>query len=271
MAPRPKLATRQPANLSAAQMIAAVPKIERRIAELKAVDVAAINADADLDRLEAQRLRIDDTLMEIYGSDSQDYYRYRITSLDDTVDILTMTLYESPPPKPISHRQSGIQTGIGRAIMTLESALSMLKERMGDSGEDGGARAVRAYGGLDLHPEIARSANKLYQDGHYANAVEAAVKRLNAMVRMRSDLEVDGTTLVERAFSPSNPILRFNALADQSDKDEQKGFMMMFSGAVSGLRNPRAHGFIKDDPERALEFIAFVSLLAKLLEGAERV
>lgn len=58
--------------------------------------------------------------------------------------------------------------------------------------------------------------------------------------------------------------MKFNDLSDQSDRDEQKGFMMMFSGAVSGLRNPRAHGFINDDPERALEFIAFVSLLAKL-------
>jgi hypothetical protein len=37
-----------------------------------------------------------------------------------------------------------------------------------------------------------------------------------------------------------------------------------------GLRNPRAHGFIKDDPERALEYIAFISLLAKLLDGAEK-
>jgi hypothetical protein len=38
--------------------------------------------------------------------------------------------------------------------------------------------------------------------------------------------------------------------------------MMMFSGAVAGLCNPRAHNLIKDDPERVLEFIAFVSLLA---------
>jgi hypothetical protein len=69
---------------------------------------------------------------------------------------------------------------------------------------------------------------------------------------------------MEKAFSPSNPILKFNDLSDQSR------FTMMFSGAVSGLRNPRAHGFIHDDPERALEFIAFVSLLAKLLDGAKR-
>jgi hypothetical protein len=46
--------------------------------------------------------------------------------------------------------------------------------------------------------------------------------------------------------------------------------MMMFSGAVAGLRNPRAHRLIQDDPERALEFIAFVSLLAKLLDAAKK-
>jgi uncharacterized protein (TIGR02391 family) len=119
------------------------------------------------------------------------------------------------------------------------------------------------------HCEIARSANDLYRDGHYANAVEASVKALNGLVRLRTGLELDGTSLMERAFSPSNPILKFNDLSDQSDRDEQKGFMMMFSGAVSGLRNPRAHGFIQDDAERALEFIAFVSLLAKLLDEAK--
>jgi uncharacterized protein (TIGR02391 family) len=160
---------------------------------------------------------------------------------------------------------------VQRCFFGSVSCLRRTLSSWGDSGEDAGSRSIRAYGDLDLHPEIARASTKLYQDGHYANAIEAAVKRLNAMVRMRSDLEVDGTTLMERAFSPSNPVMRFNSMVDQSDKDEQKGFMMLFSGAVSGLRNPRAHGFIHDDPERALEFIAFVSLFAKLLEGATRV
>lgn len=73
---------------------------------------------------------------------------------------------------------------------------------------------------------------------------------------------------MENVFSPKNPVLKFNQLADESDINEQKGFMMMFSGAVAGLRNPRAHKIIKDDPEQALEFIAFVSLLAKLLDRA---
>jgi uncharacterized protein (TIGR02391 family) len=83
---------------------------------------------------------------------------------------------------------------------------------------------------------------------------------------MRSELELDGGSLMEKAFSPNAPVLRFNDLSNQSDRDEQRGFMMMFSGAVAGLRNPRAHEFIHDEPERALEFIAYVSLLAKLLD-----
>ena len=81
---------------------------------------------------------------------------------------------------------------------------------------------------------------------------------------------MDGTPLMQKVFSPNAPILSFNSLADQSDRDEQLSFTMMFSGAVAGLRNPRAHKLIKDDPERALEFIAFVSLLAKLLDGAKK-
>jgi uncharacterized protein (TIGR02391 family) len=76
--------------------------------------------------------------------------------------------------------------------------------------------------------------------------------------------------LMQKALSPNKPILKFNDLSNKSDEDEQTGFMVMFSGAVSGLRNPRAHRFIDDDPERALEFIAFVSLLANLLDEAKR-
>ena len=87
---------------------------------------------------------------------------------------------------------------------------------------------------------------------------------------MRSGSELDGTKLMQSVFSQNNPVLKFNDLADQSDKDEQQGFMMMFSGAVAGLRNPRAHRLMKDDPERALEFIAYISLLAKLVDEAKK-
>jgi len=174
-------------------------------------------------------------------------------------------------PTYLSERIPYIKRGVASAITRIETAISVLKERLEDSGETAAARAINAYQGLDLHPEIALAASQLYRDGHYAHAVEDAVKALNGLVRLRSGLNLDGMPLMQTAFSPKNPVLKFNNLASQSDLDEQQGFMFMFSGAVSGLRNPRAHGFIQDDPERALEFVAFVSLLAKLLDGATKI
>jgi uncharacterized protein (TIGR02391 family) len=131
-------------------------------------------------------------------------------------------------------------------------------------------RVVRAYRDLDLHPVIAEAANKLYLDGHYANAIEAAIKALCDCVRLHGGKSLDGADLMKTVFSPKNPILRFNDFRDRSDHDEQEGYMMMFAGAVTGLRNPRAHKLSKDDPEDALEFIAHVSHLAKLLDRAKR-
>jgi uncharacterized protein (TIGR02391 family) len=170
----------------------------------------------------------------------------------------------------VRHHYQGIKTAVSSAIAKLQSAIEILSERFEEEQEGSTGHILKAYEGLELHPEIARAASKLFRDEHYSNAVEAAVKALNGLVRLRSGLEIDGNTLMERAFSPTNPTLRFNDLTDQSDRDEQKGFMMLFARAVAGLRNPRAHGFVKDDPERALEFIAFVSLLAKLLDEAQQ-
>jgi uncharacterized protein (TIGR02391 family) len=164
--------------------------------------------------------------------------------------------------------------GKERAIALLNQAIASLQEKLAEMGEPSedkpAAKALRAYEGMDLHPEIARAASELYKNGHYANAIEDAVKALNGLVRLRSGLDADGVALMQQAFSLKKPVLKFNDLSNKSDEDEQVGFMNMFSGAVSGLRNPRAHGFIKDDSERALEFIAFVSLLAKLLEDAKK-
>jgi len=124
---------------------------------------------------------------------------------------------------------------------------------------------------MELHPEVERAVGDLYRDGHYANAVEDATKALNGLVRLRSGIEdLDGIKLMEKVFSPNSPVLKFNKMADESDKDEQKGFMMMLSGAVAGLRNPRAHKIIKDDPEMALEYIAYISLLAKLVDKSSK-
>ncbi|RUY32211.1 TIGR02391 family protein [Mesorhizobium sp. M7A.F.Ca.US.001.04.1.1] len=263
MARQPIATARPTAVLSDAQLRAALPKLKRRLDELTTLNVFALTEKDGRNILDSHSTKINSTLRDIFGVDTLEYSEYSVETFQPVFGIWYSGMDDS-----LLGNISTVENKVTSCITTLKSVIEIFEERLGDEGESSIERTARAYDGLDLHREIARAANKLYQDGHYANAVEAAVKALNGLVRLRSGLEFDGTTLMERAFSPSNPILKFNALQDQSDRDEQKGFMQLFSGAVSGLRNPRAHGFINDDAERALEFIAFVSLLAKLLDVA---
>lgn len=254
----------QPAELSTTQIKAAIPKLERRLAELREVDVRALASASSLDaKMENLHNKYDTTLIDEYGNTSIEYNKFSLGSF-------AMYAFSFGHETSIHEQIEGYEGAVNRAISNIETALELMHEQLEDVGELPGARAIQPFGGLDLHQEISRRVSRLYKDGHYANAVEAAVKALNGLVRYRSDIEgIDGSALMEKVFSLKDPMLRFNELKNQSDREEQRGFMMLFSGAVAGLRNLRAHGFIDDDPERTLEFIAFISLLAKLLDGAK--
>lgn len=247
------------ANLSTSQMADAVPKIERRLAELNTFDLSTVERYGD-PKVQALESKLESLLVSIFGVGTVEYERYRYV----VASINPMTFW---PDMSIYEIRNGVSEGIERSKQQLETIKSIFQEELEDSGASSGGKSLKAYSGLELHPAIERAVGSLYKNGHYANAIEDAVKALNALVRMNSGVDDrDGTVLMEYVFSPKTPILKFNALTDTSDLEEQKGFMMMFSGAVAGLRNPRAHKIIKDDPEKSLEFIAFISLLAKLAD-----
>jgi uncharacterized protein (TIGR02391 family) len=250
--------TRPRSTISLRAIPSAIEKLKRRLAELNEGEPPTIGDDIS-GMAKRMANKINATLDEVFGQGTEDAADFEISSQS----FVTIS-------NDWGEKIAYFLRGRDRAIASVTDAIQRLEERLADGEEDGSQRALRAYEGLALHPQIAWAASDLYRDGHYANAVEASVKALNGLVRLRSGLELDGTSLMEKAFSPNTPILKFNDLANSSDRDEQKGFMMLFSGAVSGLRNPRAHSFIQDDPERALEFIAFVNLLAKLLDEAKR-
>jgi Protein of unknown function (Hypoth_ymh) len=87
--------------------------------------------------------------------------------------------------------QQGVERGRQRAIALLSQEIVLMREQLGDEGNAAADRAIRAYKNLDLHHEIAQAASALYQDGHYANAIEDAVKALNDLVRHRSGESLD--------------------------------------------------------------------------------
>ena len=146
-----------------------------------------------------------------------------------------------------------------------------MRRRSAGWGKPERSSILRALGELDLHPEIERAISQLFRDGHYANAVEDACKVLDGLVKIRSGrIDLSGTDLMQTVFSAKSPVLKFNELQTETEKSQQQGMMFLYAGAMLALRNPRAHEIIQDDPERALEYIAFLSLLAKSLDDAER-
>jgi len=120
----------------------------------------------------------------------------------------------------------------------------------------------------DLHPKLQEHCWERFRSGQYSDAILAAYKVvLNEIKNIANIHDLDGKQLVEKAFSLNTPIIKLNDLETQSDKDEQLGFMMMYSGAAVGIRNPKAHDLvIQDDKFKTLRYLTFASLLLERLD-----
>jgi len=120
------------------------------------------------------------------------------------------------------------------------------------------------------HSAIAQVSGQLFRDGHYKQAALEAYIRVIDEVKRKSGLALDGDSLVNRAFGCENqtPVIQFNTLQTDAERDEQKGIMFLFKGIV-GLRNSKAHSNrFFNDPRRAHEYLALAGLLMRLLEIA---
>jgi len=73
-------------------------------------------------------------------------------------------------------------------------------------------------------------------------------------------------------FSPDNPLLLVEGNLDtQTHKDTQRGYMMMFSGAMSAIRNPKAHENMTISKEDAVRKLMFASMLMYKLDASQLV
>ncbi|HMJ77452.1 MAG TPA: TIGR02391 family protein [Iamia sp.] len=124
-----------------------------------------------------------------------------------------------------------------------------------------------------LHPEVIAAASDLFVDEHYSQAVFEACKALEVRVRAQSGLELSGRVLMDKALGGQVPPINVAVEEGQSGRDEQEGIRFLLMGVMQGIRNPKGHGLIRqDDPQRALEYLALVSILFRRLDdgaGAE--
>jgi len=131
--------------------------------------------------------------------------------------------------------------------------------------------AITAQDQYKFHSEIERVSGELFRAGHYKSAALEAYIRVIEQVKIVSKIPDDGDSLMNKAFACDKqaPIIQFNNLSTESEKDEQRGFLFLFKGIV-GLRNSKAHSNrLFDDPLRGHEYLALASVLMRLLEIAK--
>lgn len=121
----------------------------------------------------------------------------------------------------------------------------------------------------NLHPIVMRSAGSLFADGHFESAVAEAFKSIELRVRDLTGSKASGVKLMGAAFGGSTPQIDVVSRSGQSGDDEREGFLALFRGAMLAVRNPRAHDLSTDqDPQEALEYLGFASLLHRRLDAA---
>lgn len=128
----------------------------------------------------------------------------------------------------------------------------------------------------DFQPWIWQGASSLWQSGHFVQAVDGAIKKLNAetqnKVRRRDVSEED---LFKQAFSLEAAQLgkarlrRMPPDESRTYRNVQRGAMAFAEGIFAGIRNPLAHEAEHDLTEqRALEYLAALSVLARWVDDA---
>ena len=86
---------------------------------------------------------------------------------------------------------------------------------------------------------------------------------------MVSCLMGDSTALAS-AIVRCCPKLKLNSGVTSSEQNEQSGYMQIFAGCMTGIRNPRAHDSDWEDTEdRALQLLMLANHLIERAQMAE--
>lgn len=118
-----------------------------------------------------------------------------------------------------------------------------------------------------IHPEVRRVSESRFQAGHLADSVEAAFKQINSIVKNeykeKTGIELDGAKLMQQAFNLNNtdPIIALDDISTESGRNIQQGYMNIFAGAMTGIRNPKAHENLEIDKNNAIHLLFLASLL----------
>lgn len=93
----------------------------------------------------------------------------------------------------------------------------------------------------NFNKELVSAVGNRLQNDNFEDAVKQALLFITDIFRTKSGLTDDGVSLVSKALSVNNPLIRINELKDDTEQNEQKGVMYLSQGVYSAFRNPLNH------------------------------
>ena len=125
----------------------------------------------------------------------------------------------------------------------------------------------------EVHPDVLTFCREELLADDYFHAVLEATKSIADKLRRLTGTNEDGAALVDLSFGGNLPRFAINALANESEKSEQRGFCNLVKGLFGMFRNPTAHEARINWPMQradAEDLLSVVSLIHRRIDGAYR-
>jgi uncharacterized protein (TIGR02391 family) len=184
--------------------------------------------------------------------------------------IFTGDIVEMPDPR---RGMGGVErryVATARPLTAGPRDMNRVKVEWGDEPAPPRVAPFRRLTFENLHPDVKAAAADLFTDGHFEAAVNEAFKSIEVRVRALTGIEKSAVSMMAQAFKPDGSVMDVASHEGRSGDDEREGFMHIFRGAMMGIRNPGAHELVKPgDPDEALEYLGFASLLHRRIDVAD--
>ena len=210
------------------------------------------------------------------GSDQErEFMQIEYAPGKNGIEILRMSPHSQI--STLSSYDSGLSLARRCLVNILEEITNYCKENTEESVDIETSLNIAGKGSGNLwhyvHPRVCELAKPRFESEQYADAVESAFKEINVVVKNKVEgcvpKSLDGVQLMQKVFSPDNPLLQVESdLERQSNIDTQRGYMFMLAGAMAAIRNPKAHENMEITKEDAIRKLHFASMLMYKIDNS---
>lgn len=119
---------------------------------------------------------------------------------------------------------------------------------------------------IGYHDGIKNMALPAFKAGDYQGAVRAAVVALFELIRKKSGLMDDATSLIQKTFRGKEPKLKFRNVAPIHVTNVEDGLIQMLEGVAKSFRKIHMHAEVSLTKTEALQEINIVCYLANKVD-----